>query len=466
MKRLIILFLSIFVHAAIWSQTARVMEVVNSPDGQSMLTCYLPEHPSGRAVVCCPGGGYPQLSLVKEGHQWAPYFNEQGIAFFVLKYRMPGGDRNLPLADAYQAIRTVRDSAEAWHVNPNDVGIMGFSAGGHLASSVSTHADWDARPDFSILFYPVVTLGEGTHKGSREGFLGRDSIDSELLVRQWSNHLAVRRHLTPPAIILLANDDMVVPPVQNGVAYYSAMRQAGNNCALHVYPSGGHGFGFQDSFAFHSEMLADLSAWLQQLPAPEADAIRVACIGNSITEGWGVDMCAQQAYPAQLGKLLGDDYWVMNFGVGGRTLLNKGDNPYMRELAWRYALDFNPDMVIIKLGTNDSKTTNWKHGVEFEQDMQQMVDSLRALPSHPRLFLCSPIPAEADTWTINDGVITQEIIPIVKRVAQRNEATFIDLHSLFTNADGKQMLDDHIHPTAKGASQLASIIAPFITGSK
>ena len=107
--------------------TARKFVLKNSADGKSELTCYLPQNPTGRAVVDCPGGGYSHLAMDHEGHQWAEFFNKQGIAFFVLKYRMPNGDRNIPLGDAYQAIRTVRDSASIWHINPQDVGIMGFS---------------------------------------------------------------------------------------------------------------------------------------------------------------------------------------------------------------------------------------------------------------------------------------------------------------------------------------------------
>ena len=145
----------------------------NSSDGQSELTCYLPKNPSGRAVVDCPGGGYSHLAMDHEGHQWAEYFNKQGIAFFVLKYRMPYGNRNIPLSDAYQAIRTVRDSSAVWKINKEEVGIMGFSAGGHLASSVSTHAETAVRPNFSILFYPVISMDERiSHKGSCVNFLG------------------------------------------------------------------------------------------------------------------------------------------------------------------------------------------------------------------------------------------------------------------------------------------------------
>ena len=138
------------------AQTARSFKLVNSDDGESELTCFLPQNPTGRAVVACPGGGYSHLAMEHEGTDWAPYFNEKGIAYFVLKYRMPNGDRNIPMSDAYNAIKTVRDSADVWNINPYDVGIMGTSAGGHLASTVSTHAPWEVRPNFSILFYPVI----------------------------------------------------------------------------------------------------------------------------------------------------------------------------------------------------------------------------------------------------------------------------------------------------------------------
>ena len=134
------------------AQTARKITVNITPDGKANMVGYLPETPSGRAIVDCPGGGYSHLATQHEGHDWAEYFNRQGIAFFVLTYRMPNGDRSIPMGDAQQAIRTVRDSAQVWGINPEDVGIMGFSAGGHLASTVSTHSEYDCRPNFSILF--------------------------------------------------------------------------------------------------------------------------------------------------------------------------------------------------------------------------------------------------------------------------------------------------------------------------
>lgn len=475
MKKLTTVTLLLMLAIGIQAQTARKFTVNITPDGKANMVAYLPEQPTGRAVVDCPGGGYSHLSMQNEGHDWAEWFNRQGIAFFVLTYRMPGGDRSIPVSDAQQAIRTVRDSARAWAINPADVGIMGFSAGGHLASTVSTHSEADVRPDFSILFYPVISMNEReTHSGSVNGFLGKDKNNRDL-VRDYSNQNAVRRHLTPPAVVLLANDDRAVPPVTNGIAYYSAMRREGNECALYVYPTGGHGFGFRSNYAYHEQMLSDLSTWLKGHKAPNADAIRVACIGNSITDGFGIDMATQHGYPAQLQRLLGSGYWVKNFGVTSRTMLNKGDFPYMNEQAWRDALAFRPDIVIVKLGTNDSKPENWQHGDAFEQDLQQMVFALRpdlealkgkkakknkknTQAAKPKIYLCTPIPAFKPTWNINDSVIVNGIAPIINKVAQQYQLPVIDLHTLYAS-DGDKMLGDGIHPNEKGARRLAEIIA-------
>ena len=429
------------------------------------LTAYLPAQPSGRAIVDLPGGGYSHLAVDHEGHQWADWMNRQGIAFFVLEYRMPKGDRTIPLTDAYRAMTTVRDSATAWRVNPYDVGIMGFSAGGHLASAVSTHAPWAARPNFSILFYPVVSMDERvTHKGSCANFLGAEGMKDQRLIQQWSNDACVRRHLTPPACVILSTDDRVVPPVTNGVAYYSAMRRAGNNCALYAYPSGGHGYGIRKNFAFHEQMLGDLKAWLATIAAPREQALRVACIGNSITDGMGIDMSEVYGYPAVLQRLLGKNYNVKNFGVSARTLMNKGDLPYMKEQAWADAQAFLPNIVVIKLGTNDSKDYNWIHGADYGADLQKMVDTLRALPSKPQIYVCSPIPA-ARIWGISDSVIVNGEIPAIKRVVKKNKLAYIDLHTEFKPTEGL-MQRDGIHPTDKGAAQLAKIIAAHIHTQK
>lgn len=438
-------------------QTARKLTVNITPDGKANMVCYLPEAPTGRAVVDLPGGGYSHLALQHEGHDWADWFNQQGIAFFVVTYRMPNGDRTIPLGDAQQAIRIVRDSAQVWGVNPRDVGIMGFSAGGHLASSVSTHSEYDCRPDFSILFYPVISMDEReTHKGSCVGFLGEQGMKNPQLVKEWSNQNAVRSHLTPPAVILMANDDGAVPPVTNGVAYYTAMRRSGNSCAMHIYPSGGHGFGFRPSYKYHDQMLSDLQSWLLSLRSPKSDAIRVACIGNSITHGSGIDMMDEKGYPAQLQRLLGNGYLVKNYGVGARCMMSTSDHPYMNEQAWRDAKAFQPQVVVIKLGTNDSKDYQWNQS-QYERDYQAMIDTLCSLPSKPAIYLCTPIKAFRDKWGITDSVIVNGVIPSIQKIARKNKLTLIDLHAVIT--DPKDMTADMIHPNEKGAGKMAGRIA-------
>jgi len=439
--------------------SAREFQVNITPDGEASLTVFLPSAnvATGRAVICCPGGGYSNLMMDYEGTDWADYFNQKGIALCVLKYRMPKGNRHIPISDAYAAMKMVRDSAEVWHINAHDVGIMGFSAGGHLASTVSTHAPMELRPDFSILFYPVITMQyKQTHHGSVDNFLGKDK-DSTRVVNDFSNDKAVRKHLTPPAAVFLANDDDIVPILENGVAYYSAMHRVGNHCALYAYPTGGHGFGMKKNFRYHEQMLSDLDDWLAFLPSPKKDAIRVACIGNSITDGSGIFMRDIFGYPAQLQKKLGNGYIVKNFGIGGRTMLQKGDYPYMKEQAWKDAQGFLPDIVVIKLGTNDSKPKNWKYGNEFATDMQHMLDILKALPTHPRIIMTTPIPALNALGTIDKEALTNEICPIIKDLAKKNKCELIDFQTLFQTTEG-MMSSDGIHPTRKGAGQMAEIV--------
>ena len=217
---------------------------------------------NGMAVVCCPGGGYSHLATDHEGYDWAPFFNERGIALIVLKYRMPRGVTEVPISDAREALRLVRSHAEEWHINTSKVGIMGSSAGGHLASTIATHSTPAEAPNFQILFYPVISMQPGvTHKGSHDNLIGVDA--SSELNHNYSNATQVTRQ-PPPAIMLLSADDTAVPS-RNSVEYYLALRAAGVKSTLHIYPSGGHGWGFRTNCRFHNSMLNDLSDWLKTL---------------------------------------------------------------------------------------------------------------------------------------------------------------------------------------------------------
>ena len=430
---------------------------------QPSLRVFLPapELATGRAVVACPGGGYSGLAVNHEGYDWAPYFNKQGIALIVLKYRMPKGDRTLPISDAEAAMKMVRDSADVWNLNPNDIGIMGSSAGGHLASTIATHAPEALRPNFQILFYPVITMDKSfTHMGSHDNLLGKDA--SADLEKEFSNEKQVTKE-TPRAFIVYSDDDKVVPPA-NGVNYYLALNKKGVPSVLHIYPTGGHGWGIREDFLYKSEMQNELTSWLRSFKAPRKDAVRVACIGNSITFGAGIKNRSRDSYPSVLARMLGDSYWVKNFGVSARTMLNKGDHPYMNEPAYKNALAFNPNIVVIKLGTNDSKSFNWKYKADFMKDAQTMIDAVKGLPSQPKIYLCYPSKAYLTGDGINDDIISKEIIPMIKKLAKKNDLSVIDLH---TAMDGMpELFPDRIHPNEKGAQVMAKAVYQSISALK
>ena len=271
MKRLKLLFtmLMLAMSAAVFAQEGTTVELwpngapnaSSDENDKAELTVYLPDakKATGRAVVCCPGGGYTNLAMDHEGHQWAAFFNNQGIALIVLKYRMPHGNRLIPISDAEEAIKTVRRRASEWHINPADVGIMGFSAGGHLASTIATHSTGDAAPNFQILFYPVITMDPSfTHHDSMKNFFGGTPKKKD--IRDYSSDQQVSR-VTPRTFIALSDDDDLVLPM-NGANFYMECYRHDVPASLHVFPSGGHGWGMRDSFEFHVDMLICLRSWL------------------------------------------------------------------------------------------------------------------------------------------------------------------------------------------------------------
>ena len=193
------------------------------------------------------------------------------------------------------------------------------------------------------------------------------------------------------------------------------------------------------------------------------DPIRVACIGNSITFGSGLENRTANCYPNQMQRMLGEKYEVQNFGVGGATLLNLGDKPYTKENAYKDALQFKPEIVIIKLGTNDSKPQNWDdYKPYFVRDYKSLIGSLRKANPGMKVFLCLPVPAFGEVWGIRDKVIRDEILPMVKLIAMDEKATLIDLYNPLLN--GSDMFPDKIHPNANGAKKIAGLVFDAIKG--
>ena len=249
----------------------RIAKVINPT-----ITIYFPKKKSnGTAVVICPGGAYGRLSVDNEGSEIAKWLCQNGITGIILKYRLPNDtimqNKTIgPLQDLQEAMRIVRRRAEEWKINPDRIGVIGFSAGGHLASTLSTRFnekvyDSDtthARPDFAILAYPVITMNElNTHMVSRKNLIG-NSPDSTL-VEYFSNELHVFKN-TPPTFIFHAENDKTVP-VQNSLDYYTALKNNGVPAELHIYPKGGHGFGLAINGGTESTWPESCIKWLKQI---------------------------------------------------------------------------------------------------------------------------------------------------------------------------------------------------------
>ena len=241
------------------------------------LAIYLPpkEKATGAAVVICPGGGYAHLAMAHEGIEVAKKLNEMGVAAFVLKYRLPSDETMInkeigPLQDAQQAIRLVRQHAGEWNVKTDRVGIMGFSAGGHLASTAGTHFaqavidnkdNISLRPDFMILLYPVISFSDSIgHRGSRDNLLGQHPSPEK--IKEYSNECQVTAR-TPPTFLVHAGDDHTVP-VANSLHFYEALQHHDVPAEMHIYPMGGHGFGMNNS-ATKDAWMDRLKNWLEGL---------------------------------------------------------------------------------------------------------------------------------------------------------------------------------------------------------
>ncbi|MGE5608916.1 MAG: alpha/beta hydrolase [Bacillota bacterium] len=243
------------------------------------LTVYMPseDKATGAAVVICPGGAYVGVAIDREGHDVARWLNSIGVAGVILKYRMPhpelsANEKPWPLQDAQRAIRLVRSNAQKWHLDPKRVGIMGFSAGGHLASTAGTHFDagkpdasdpverLSCRPDFMILGYPVVTFKKPiAHEGSRNALIGKDA--DEKLVEEYSNELQVTPQ-TPPTFMVHAKDDGV--KVENSLQFRDALQKANVPCRLELYEKGGHGYGLGMNGGEVATWPARCAQWLKE----------------------------------------------------------------------------------------------------------------------------------------------------------------------------------------------------------
>ncbi|MEY4446202.1 MAG: Acetylxylan esterase precursor [Verrucomicrobiota bacterium] len=256
----------------LWNGDAPEGDGKFSDSSKAKLTVHLPDNPNGAVIVICPGGGYGGLVTKGEGHGIAAWLNAHGIAGIVLEYRLPAGRPYVPLLDAQRALRTVRANAAKWKIDGKKVGIIGFSAGGHLASTATVHFDLgegkttdaiareSSRPDFSILIYPVISMDVGVHRGSKKNLMG------ETPAAGLPEYFSTQKHVkasTPPSFLAHAIDDKVVD-IENSRMFYAAQQKAGLPTRLVELPSGGHGLNGYKGPSW-DKWQAESLLWLKEL---------------------------------------------------------------------------------------------------------------------------------------------------------------------------------------------------------
>ncbi len=457
------------------------------------LFVYLPDpaKATGSAVIICPGGGYQILAMSHEGYDIAKKLNEEGIAAFVLKYRLPRKetmkDKSIgPLQDAQRAIQMVRENAKQWNLNPSKIGIMGSSAGGHLASSAGTHFqtakidnpnNTSLRPDFMILNYPVISFSDSlTHNGSRINLIGGNTSSTvnkgstkykELGMKEedvinYSNELQVTTK-TPPTFITAPLTDKTVP-VGNTFAFVAALQQNKVPVETFIYSTGEHGYGMINSKAKEQWIDACL-LWIKKnfdqppmdwanlkrfqeenkkVMAPKANENRVVFMGNSITEGWS------RTDPA---FFEGKPYF--NRGISGQT------TPQMVVRFKQDVIDLKPKVVVILAGINDIAGNTGPMTLEQTRDNLIAMAQL-ATANGIKVVLSSVIPAYDFPW--RPGMEPAEKVvslnKMIKEFTNKNNLVYLDYFSAM--ADGRNGLKkelgyDGVHPNLEGYKVMAPL---------
>ncbi len=457
------------------------------------LTVFLPDpaKTTGSAIVICPGGGYSVLAISHEGYDMAKKFNEKGIAAFVLKYRLPKGgimkDKSIgPLQDAQRAIQLVRENAKQWNINPNKIGILGSSAGGHLAATAGTHFD-DAkidnpnkvslRPDFMILNYPVISFTDSlTHQGSRQNLIGTKTFSaddkvptkakelgmSEAEIKYFSNEKQVTPK-TPPTFITSALTDHAVP-VGNSLAFVTALEQNKVPVEVFFYDKGVHGYGMVNLEAKEQWIDACL-LWIKKnfdkapmdwanlkrfqednkkIGLPKANENRIVFMGNSITEGWS------NFVPS---FFEGRPY--INRGISGQT------TPQMVLRFKQDVVDLRPKVVVILAGINDIAGNTGPMTLEQSRDNLIAMAQL-AKVNGIKVVLSSVIPAFDFPW--NPGMEPAEKVvalnKMIKEYANKNNIVYLDYFTAMAderNGLKKELGYDGVHPNLEGYQMMAPL---------
>ena len=449
------------------------------------ITPIIPENPNGAAVIICPGGAYQYVVYDVEGMDIGNWLNTNGITAFVLKYRLPSNahiaKENVPLQDAQRAMRYVRAHAKTWGLDTTKIGIMGASAGGHLASTlahsynkkvyeaVDSIDNICARPDFMLLLYPVISMENNiTHATTRDILIG--TSPSQELINQFSAEKNVTSTF-PPTFMTRAADDTGVN-AENCKRLYKALQDSGIVSELKIFEKGGHGVGICKAYGTDFENWPGAcTTWLNKIGVTantQTHKVRIATVGNSITYGALLTHPATECYPAQLNEMLSDVYGdtieIRNFSVSGRTMMKSAENPIWIENQFSRAVEFVPDICLILLGTNDAKPYRWDAwGDEFFSDYMAMIDTFKYRNPNTRFIVGYPSPIweghpYGDTFSNshNDSVLVNKVFPEIDKVVEKTGATLFDFHTPFV--DSLHLFPDKLHPNVVGAKYMAEIV--------
>ncbi len=425
-------------------------------------------------VISFFGGGW-NSGNPNQFYDQSEFFASLGMVGISVEYRLISKDKTTPfesVMDAKSAVRWVREHRKELGIDPKRIVTSGGSAGGHVAACTAIiegveddkNLKVSSVPNAMILFNPVVNT-------TKEGY-GVDKLVGQETALSPVHHV---RPKLPPTLVMHGTRDTTVP-YKNAVDFVAEMKDKGNDCRLISAFGENHGFfnspnfrkssgdrNFKRSMYESAKFLAELGFISKDL-IPEKSLIRVACVGNSITFGSRVDEREKNCYPVVLQQLLGDDYEVKNFGRSGATLMASGNLPYSSTKEYEALVEFAPDVVIVKLGTNDSKAKNWAHKDNFETDYLAFLKTIRPNSNRsPQIYICSPMPAftAADTDNINSAIIKNEVLPKTKSVAKKARAAgFINLHAAFQKR--AKLFPDKVHPNAEGAKEMATYIYRFI----
>lgn len=453
------------------------------------IDLYMPYHVQGVSypvILVCPGGGYRYLSCENEGINTAEYFTARGFAVAVLKYRLPNGHEDVPLSDACAAMCMLRDSAQAWSLRSDKIGVMGFSAGGHLAASLVTkYTSEKARPDYGVLVYPVISADTAIwHKGSFLNLCGKTALPSQLAA--WSLENQVTEN-TPPCILVACEDDKSVP-VENSVRFYQALRDHKVEAQMTLVPEGGHGWGFSRQFSERDLVETSMMEFIYRQLGNEkmtsvvrinredirreerhqnwarfdryqqandsiiANNIPVKAVfmGNSITNNWG------NWRPEFFQK-----YNCAARGVSGQTSYQM----LARMQADVFAL--HPEMVFILAGINDVACNS---GVISDEHFMENIRSMCELSvlHGVRPMLCSILPSRNIPWNSEVGNPSMRIIRLnamIKSYAEANGFTYVDYYSAMAAPDGglrDGLSEDDVHPYVTSYEIMESVVIPYL----